>query len=195
MNENAIAKFEKVSFETWIAAFENGNPDGQKLNDQQIEELRVVYDNIKLPERATTGSAGYDIFLPFDTNEIMPSTGTLIPTGLKCKIEPGWVLLIVPKSGLGMRYKMRLDNTIAVIDSDYYNCELNEGHIMVAFSNELPPFTVNNPITQKAEVPKELILQLPAGKAFVQGIFVPFGVADDVEVITERTGGIGSTDA
>lgn len=191
-----IAKFEKVSIEQWLKVFEDAaarSKEGGKLSDQDIEALKADYENIKLPERATSGSAGYDIFLPVDIPPIYPSYGIPVPTGIKCKIAPGWVMILAPKSGLGTRYKMRLDNTIGVIDSDYYNCESNEGHIMVSFSNELPPITMTNTITQKQEVPQELILNIPKGKAFVQALFLPFGIVEGDRKEGTRTGGFGST--
>lgn len=194
-----IAKFEKVSLETWLKTFSDalaasGKPDA-KLSDEDIAALTKEYEEIKLPKRATKGSAGYDIFMPTEIPAILPGYGIPVPTGIKCKIAPGWVMILAPKSGLGIRYKMRLDNTIGVVDSDYYNCEANEGHIMVAFSNELPPFTVTNPITQKPEVPNDMVLQIPKGKAFVQALFVPFGIAEYDEALDERVGGFGSTNA
>lgn len=190
-----IAKFEKVSLETWLKTFEDAAKEGGKLSKEEYDSFTKMYDEIKLPERATSGSAGYDIFLPLDIPPVFPGYSLPVPTGLKCKIAPGWVMLIAPKSGLGMRYKMRLDNTIGVIDSDYYNCESNEGHIIVSFSNELPPVTVTNPITQKPEIPKELILQIPRGKAFVQALFVPFGIVEGDNNKGIRMGGFGSTNA
>lgn len=193
--KDPIAKFEKVSMDEWIKTFKDTLPDDKQLTEDDVNELTEVYENIKLPTRATTGSAGYDFFMPIAIPPIIPGASAMIPTGIKCRINPGWVLLIMPKSGLGTRYKMKLDNTTGVIDSDYYNCEKNEGHIMVAFSNELPQVTTTNPITQKPEIPKELILQIPVGKAFVQGVFVPHGVAEEAEVTAERTGGLGSTNS
>ena len=190
-----IAKFEKISLDEWLNTFRNQLPEGKTLSDEDIKELTEIYDNIKLPKRATKGSAGYDFFMPITIPPIYPGASALIPTGIKCKINPGWVLLLMPKSGLGIRYKMKLDNTIGVVDSDYYNCEKNEGHIMISFSNELPPFTVENPITQKPEVPKELILEIPVGKAFAQGLLVPYGIAEEEEVTADRTGGFGSTNS
>ena len=55
-----IAKFEKVSFENFRAAFADEFPE--------CSDIQSIYDNIKLPKRATSGSAGYDFFTPCEIN-------------------------------------------------------------------------------------------------------------------------------
>lgn len=155
---NRIAKFEKISLK-------------QFKKDCDFD----CYDEIMLPERATIGSAGYDFYLPYDVI-INPKDCVTIKTGIRAKIDNGWVLQIYPRSSLGFKYKMALANTVGIIDSDYYNA-LNEGHIMIKIFNNSD---------------EKLILE--KGKAFVQGIFVPFGITIDDETIENRTGGIGSSD-
>lgn len=58
-----------------------------------------------------------------------------MPTGIRVKIDDGWVLQCYPRSGLGFKYRMQLDNTVGIIDSDYYNSD-NEGHIMAKLTND-----------------------------------------------------------
>ena len=109
-----IAKFEKVSIENFITSF-------KKLNgDVPLSIIEKIYNEIKLPKRATTGSAGYDFFLP-DAICLKNGQTIVIPTGIRVKIEPGWVLQIFPRSGLGFKYRLQLDNSVGIIDSDYYN--------------------------------------------------------------------------
>ena len=52
-----IAKFHKVSYEQFLESCRE---------DFSEDEIKEMYDGIKLPVRATSGSAGYDIFAPFD---------------------------------------------------------------------------------------------------------------------------------
>ena len=92
-----------------------------------------LYDKVKLPQRATKGSAGYDFFAVTDI-ELKPGESLKIPTGIRAKIDEGWVLKIYPRSGLGFKYRLQLDNTVGIIDSDYYNSS-NEGHIMIKMTN------------------------------------------------------------
>ena len=165
---NRIARFEKVSpqqfAEGWRDVF--GTYAGASH----------AYESLSLPRRATVGSAGYDFSLPFDL-ELAPGQTAKIPTGIRAAIQDGWVLLIYPRSGLGFKYRMQLNNTVGVIDSDYYNSG-NEGHIFIKITND-------------SNEGKNLSLK--AGDCFAQGIFTPFGITDDDDADGVRDGGFGST--
>lgn len=167
---NRIAKFEKISLMQFSNDWCNAFPHCEK------ELVKKIYEGIRLPVRATSGSAGYDFFLP-DTIKLEAGEGILIPTGIRAKIQNGWVLNIYPRSGLGFKYRLQLDNTVGIIDSDYYNAE-NEGHIMVKMTNDGR---------------NEKIIFLECGKSFVQGVFLPFGITVDDETDNVRIGGFGST--
>ena len=156
-----VASFEKVS---WT----------QFLQDFPYPSAQEVYAGLRLPRRATVGSAGYDFFAPVPVH-LEPGEGIRLATGIRVRIDPGWVLLLFPRSSLGFRYRLQLDNTVGVIDSDYYGTA-NEGHIFVKLTNA----------GNKA-------LSLSAGEAIFQGIFVPFGITQSDETAAERTGGLGST--
>ncbi len=153
-----IAKFEKVS-----------------LNQYEKDGFVALYDGIMLPKRATAGSAGYDFFAP-DAFNVAPGESVKIATGIRVKIEDGWVLKIYPRSSLGFKYRLSLNNTVGIIDSDYYNAD-NEGHIFIKITN-----CGDKPLT------------VEKGQAFAQGIFVEYGITVDDEVCSIRTGGFGSTD-
>ncbi len=133
------------------------------------------YLNVSLPKRATSGSAGYDFFAPKEYT-LLPGETVKIPTGIRVKIDDGWVLTIFPRSSLGFKYKLRLDNTVGIIDSDYYYAE-NEGHIFIKLTN-----CGDKPLT------------IEKGKAFAQGVFLEYGVTYDDDSDGVRTGGFGSTD-
>ena len=167
--ENRAAVFEKVSIKQFAHDF-------IECIGGNAAAARLLYDNVKIPKRATAGSAGYDIISPVSFR-LQPGEGVKIPTGLRIKMEPGWMLLILPKSGLGSRFRLQLDNTMGLIDGDYYNAA-NEGHIMV-------------PVTNDSKSGK--VLEVPAGKAFVQAVLVPYGITFDDCAEGERTGGFGST--
>ncbi|MBQ8175548.1 MAG: deoxyuridine 5'-triphosphate nucleotidohydrolase [Oscillospiraceae bacterium] len=165
-----IAKFEKVSFGQFMADWSKNFPDCTE------DKIKEIYEAIPLPVRATAGSAGYDFCLP-DEISLEAGQGMLIPTGIRAKIADGWVLNIYPRSGLGFKFRLQLDNTVGIIDADYYNAA-NEGHIMVKVTND-------------GRHGKTLFLE--RGKGFAQGVFLPFGITVDDEADGERVGGFGST--
>ena len=180
----AIAKFEKVSyeqfFEDFVKAFNIS--DTRELEDGTVETIDLhpivknVYDSIKLPQRATMGSAGYDFFVPIDL-DIVPNTTVKVPTGIRCKMKKNYVLQIYPRSGLGFKYRLQLDNTVGIIDSDYYNSD-NEGHIFIKITND----------THEGKT-----IELKQGDGFAQGIFNKYYLAKENRVNTKRNGGFGST--
>ena len=165
-----IAKFEKVSYNQFLKDFKD------TFNNYNDEEIKAIYENIKLPKRATIGSAGYDVFSPIDFS-LKPNETIKIPTGIRVKMECGWVLLNFPRSGLGFKYRLQLNNTVGIIDSDYYNAD-NEGHIFTKITN------ASN---------ENKTVEVKAGQGFSQGIFMRFGITEDDEVSENRTGGFGST--
>ena len=165
----AIAKFEKVNFEQFFKDM----MDTFGMLDNTIEE---TYKNIKLPKRATTGSAGYDFYSPINF-ELKPGETIKIPTGIRCLMDENWVLQIYPRSGLGFKYRLQLDNTVGIIDSDYSNSD-NEGHIFIKITND------------SNEGKK---VKVDAGSGFAQGIFLPYGITVDDDTDCIRNGGFGST--
>lgn len=164
-----IAKFEKVSFEQF-------SKDWLKVYPETVD-VKSVYENIKLPKRATSGSAGYDFYAPSDII-FKQNLSTLVPTGIRAKMEDGWVLSIFPRSGLGFKHRVSLDNTVGIIDSDYYFSS-NEGHIMIKMSCGAHD--------------ENHIATVAAGDGFAQGIFFEFGITDDDDSTETRDGGFGST--
>ncbi len=133
------------------------------------------FDSVILPKRATVGSAGYDFFSPKEFSLNAGET-VKIATGVRVKIDEGWVLKIYPRSSLGFKYRLNLNNTVGIIDSDYYFAD-NEGHIFIKMTN-----CGDKPLT------------VEKGKAFAQGIFLEYGITVDDECDALRTGGLGSTD-
>lgn len=133
------------------------------------------FDSVILPKRATVGSAGYDFFAPKEFS-LNPGETVKIATGVRVKIDEGWVLKIYPRSSLGFKYRLNLNNTVGIIDSDYYFAE-NEGHIFIKMTN-----CGDKPLT------------VEKGKAFAQGIFLEYGITVDDECDALRVGGLGSTD-
>ena len=164
-----IAKFEKVSWEQFLK-------DLLEKTSFTEEEIKNIYDHITLPKRATKHSAGYDFYAPYSF-KLEAGKSTLIPTGIRAKIREDYVLMLYPRSSLGFKYRLQLNNTVGVIDADYYNAN-NEGHIFAKIINDSR---------------EDKMVDISSSEAFLQGIFTPFGITEDDDVDTERIGGVGST--
>ncbi len=153
-------------------------------------------NNINLPVRKTKNSVGYDIEAAIDTTipsiwktvfknisiflkgeknyeEIKP---TLIPTGIKSYFEDDEVLILANKSSFPLKKGLIMSNSIGIIESDYYNNESNEGHLMFMYYN----ISFTDKVIKKGE---------SAGQAYFQ----KFLIADNDNATNIRKGGFGST--
>lgn len=157
-------RFEKISREQ----FYNDNVN------QYIE-----YDDIKLPKRATTKSAGYDIFAVKDII-LIPGRTIKIPTGIRAIVDDDKFVGIFPRSGLGFKYRVQLDNTVGIIDADYSDSD-NEGHIWIKLTNDSKHYGEEN------------IMRVKQGTAICQAIILPYFKTEDDETTELRNGGFGST--
>lgn len=137
--------------------------------------FEALVSGVKLPQRATSKSAGYDFYLP-DEVIIKAHSQVLIKTNIRAYMNEDEYLAISIRSSLGIKKGLKLVNQTGIIDADYYNNPDNLGNIIVAIEN-----------TSDVEV------KLEKGQAFVQGIFMKYLVVDDDNVTTLRTGGIGSS--
>lgn len=165
-----VGHFEKVSF----GQFCNAMIDTFGAVDK--DALYKDWERLALPTRATSGSAGYDFHMPCDVC-LHPGETVKIPTGIRVSVNDGWFLGCFPRSSLGFKYRIQLDNTVGIIDSDYYHSD-NEGHVFVKLTNDgHENKTVYLDFTDK----------------FMQGIFLPYGVTYDDNATEARNGGIGST--
>lgn len=165
-----IAKFHFVSPAQFMTAMQEEYP---QYTEEQIKEM---YEALKLPKRATKGSAGYDFFAPF-TFKLTPGETIKIPTGIRAKMQEDWVLQIYPRSGLGFKYRLQMNNTVGIIDSDYFFSD-NEGHIFMKITND----------SNEGKT-----VEVPAGTGFAQGIFMQYGITEDDDAEGIRNGGFGST--
>lgn len=168
---NRVGEFEKVSYEQFYEAM--SEIITAEYKDAFIKE---AYDTLAMPSRATSGSAGYDFKAPFSFT-LAPGATIKIPTGIRVKVDEGWWLGCLPRSGLGFKYRMQLNNTMGVIDSDYYYSS-NEGHVFAKVTNDSV---------------EDKILDVKAGDGFLQAIFIPYGITYSDDAKGVRDGGMGST--
>jgi len=160
---------------------------------------------VRLPQRKTEASAGYDFYVAEDI--IIPSFQelnydfigdisraydlehvasmikamgrkvTLVPTGVKAGMSKDWYLQLSVRSSLPLKHWLILGNGVGIIDADYYNNPDNEGHIFFQIINLLP-----------------CAVQLRKGDCIGQGVFLKYGTVVDDNVTEKRIGGFGSTD-
>ncbi|MBQ4263775.1 MAG: dUTP diphosphatase [Bacilli bacterium] len=156
-----MRKFEKISFEQF---------------KKDIIDDKKLYNNYDLPKRSTEKSAGYDI-KSLENVSIKPGESKKIKTGIKASMYSDEVLYLYIRSSLGFKYDISLSNSTGVIDSDYYNNESNEGHIVLKLINHG---------TEDFEI--------KIGDRIAQGVFMKYlSVEDEEKINIKRTGGIGST--
>lgn len=180
-----MIKFEKVSLQQYIK-------DCRELGRQASEEqMRKEWENIKLPQRSTVGSAGYDFYAPYDFDIRCPNEKsvissldiffdqkdyyTIVVTGIRWITDQPIVLICLPRSGQGFKYGMRLANSLGCIDADYAQSN-NEGHIKAKLFAEIKGFHIDQ------------------GQAYMQGLILPYYTTDDDKTEGIRNGGFGSTD-
>lgn len=123
-----------------------------------------------LPERATKGSAGYDISAS-ETVTIQPGEIKLVSTGLAVQMKQDDVMLLIDRSSNPRKRGLILSNSVGVIDHDY-------------FPNEFKGMFTN--ITDKP-------VTIEAGQRIMQAVFVKYGLVNDDNAAGQRTGGFGST--
>lgn len=169
-------KFQKVPFGQffmdWIEMFD-GEWDADNQHD--VSDINYIYDNIKLPERSTSRSAGYDFVSPLNF-VLSPGESIMIPTGIRAVMADNTVLMIFPRSGLGTKHQLVLTNSTAIIDADYADAD-NYGHIMLKMVNK-----------------GDERVTIEQGQKFAQGVFLPYLAVQGDDASGARTGGFGSTD-
>ena len=165
-----IAKFHKVSEQRFQMDWQD------TFGEESVEKIQEIYEKIRLPRRATAGSAGYDFFAPVEIT-LQPGENIKIPTGIRVEMDLNWVMKCYPRSGLGFKYRLQLNNTVGIIDSDYFYSD-NEGHIFAKITND----------TKEGKT-----VQIPENTGFMQAIFVEYGITVDDDVTDIRNGGLGST--
>ena len=146
--------------------------------------INLALNKLQMPKRSTKGSAAYDFYSPFDF-DLTPGYTITIPTGIRAHMDSSTVLMLFPKSSMGVKHDIQLKNTVGIIDSDYFFAK-NEGHIILSFKN-----------THKRSIfpwlNKKHTWHVKTGDRICQGIFVNYGITVDDNTSGVRTGGYGST--
>lgn len=148
--------------------------------DVDISIVDGLDPDVFMPRKATEGSAGYDLKVTSDV--VVPERGrgfVQAGSGVKMKIQDGYVGLVFPRSSMDAKTASVLTNCVGVIDSDYIGeigFRLKAGSLNVPGGSFIP-----------AETP---ICQI----VFVKAEAVNFTVKDNLVVTARGEGGFGSSD-
>ena len=139
-------------------------------------EIKKVNEKARVPEYATPGSAGMDLYACVDGEiELAAQEFAVIPTGVAVSLPEGFAALVYARSGLATKHGIALSNGVGVIDSDY------RGEIKVGLVN----------LSKKAYT----IMQ---GDRIAQMVIAPVARAeivltDELDDTARGSGGFGST--
>jgi dUTP pyrophosphatase len=104
----------------------------------QVERLPHA-EGLELPRFETNGSAGADARAAVDVPVVIePGRLSLVPTGLRVAVPPGFEIQVRPRSGLALKAGIIVPNSPGTIDSDY------RGEVKVILMNlGSEPFVIN----------------------------------------------------
>ena len=81
-------------------------------------KIKALHKDFITPTKSRETSGAYDIYMP--EAGAIPSDGIAeVPLGFATEIPFGYVGLIFPRSGVGVKEGLELNNTCGVIDADY----------------------------------------------------------------------------
>lgn len=84
-------------------------------------KIKKLRENARIPQRATNGSAGMDLYACIDSSvTLAPGQLAIIPTGIAIELPDNTcAAFLYARSGLGVKHGICLSNGVGVIDSDY----------------------------------------------------------------------------
>lgn len=82
--------------------------------------IKPLHPNFKVPTRGTEHAGGFDLYMP-EAGRVYPheAEGVMVDLGFSAEVPPGHVALLLPRSGVGAKQGLALNNTCGVIDADY----------------------------------------------------------------------------
>ena len=81
-------------------------------------KFKQLHPDAILPTKGSEAAGGYDIYMP-QMGSLNQYEKELFPLGFAAEVPPGYVAMILPRSGSGAKKGVELVNTCGVIDSDY----------------------------------------------------------------------------
>lgn len=140
-------------------------------------KIKKLKENAKIPKRATTGSAGMDLYACIDEPiTLAPGQLAIIPTGIAIALPDNTcAAFLYARSGLGVKHGICLSNGVGVIDSDY------RGEICAGLCNVSDmPYTIE---------PDERVCQMVIAPVLTPDVVE----VDELDDTYRGEGGFGST--
>lgn len=185
----------------FLSIIMNGLLETQKISNRIVQiPIELCRENAKVPNYATLGDAGLDLYA-LEDYDIAPGETVLIPTGIKVALPIGHELQVRPRSGQSLKTKLRVANTPGTIDSGY------RGEICVIVENIEPKIAdIEYDFNEDGTIYIKSILHgktyhISKGSKFAQLVLniIPtasFFTVDSIQVFDSerKDGGFGSTD-
>ncbi len=140
-------------------------------------KIKKLRNNAKVPQRATNGSAGMDLYACIESSiTLEPGKLTIVPTGIAIELpDSGCAAFLYARSGLGVKHGICLSNGVGVIDSDY------RGEVCVGLCNVSDtPYVIE---------PFERVAQMVIAPVLLPDIIE----AEELSDTSRGEGGFGST--
>ncbi|MCL2697786.1 MAG: dUTP diphosphatase [Oscillospiraceae bacterium] len=139
-------------------------------------KVKKLSEDVEVPFRATSGSAGADIYAYVKTDVLLkPGERVLIPTGLMLEIPENYGGFVFPRSSLASKHGISLSNCVGVIDSDY------RGELKVAVINH----SADNFVIKNGDRIAQLVILPVCGAKFI--------TEENLSETGRGQGGFGST--
>ena len=150
-----------------------------------VVKVKKLFEDAKYPELATKGSAGADLRAYLYDEEmpdvkitkivIQPNQKAKIHTGLAFQLPKNTAMLLLPRSSMGIKKGLILQNTVGLLDSDY------TGECLIFVKN-----IGDEPV------------EIENGERLVQAVIIPyvkpaFFEVDELDKTERGNGGFGST--
>jgi len=136
--------------------------------------IKPMHPNFQHPKKGTDGAAAFDLFMP-EAGRTYAAEAVKVPLGFAATVPAGHVAMLMPRSGVGAKLGVELNNTCGLIDPDY----AGQWFAFLRTKNDEP-------------------FEWDAGARLLQVLIVPvvtpaLTLVEDLDATARGDGGFGST--